>query len=299
MILAAAAADVWAWRPHPDAWLLATLLIGGYLYALAALGPKLAPGGRAATTRQRVCFISGVVLLWLAADWPLDQLSDSLFSFHMVQHLVFAFLAAPLIILGMPTWLLRDLLKRPLVAKVFRGITRPLVALVVLNLWAAGYHWPALVNLSVTNDWFHLLVHVAWVVAGLVMWWPVLSPLPEFPHLSYPLAMMYLFGQSLVPTVPASFLTFAETPLYQAYAQAPRVLGLDAVTDQQIAGLTMKIGGGLFLWAVITFLFFRWNHEEETGGPDLLYWHENEHRLRESVATSTASDPIRRQGEIT
>ena len=282
--------DVWAWRPNPDTWLLATLLIGGYLYALSALGPKFAPGHRAATTRQRTCFLSGVALLWLAAGWPLDQLSDYLFTFHMIQHLVFSFLAAPLIILGMPTWLLRYMLKPPMVARIFRAATGPLAALVVFNLWAAGYHWPILVNLSVTNEWFHLLVHVAWVVAGLILWWPVLSPLPEYPHLSYPLGMAYLFGQSILPTVPASFLTFAETPLYRAYAEAPRVLGLDAVVDQQIAGLTMKIGGGLFLWAVIMLLFFRWSHEEETGGPDLLYSHEKKNRLH-SRAASTVRDP--------
>ena len=281
--------DVWAWTPHPDAWLLATLLIGGYTYALAALGPRLAPGRRPASRRQRLSFLAGAFLLWAAADWPLDQLGDYLFSFHMVQHLVFAFLAAPLLILGMPSWLLRYLLKPAPVAKIFRAATKPMGALVIFNMWAAGYHWPVLVNLSVTNDWFHLLVHVLWVVAGLIMWWPVLSPLPEFPHLSYPLRMGYLFGQSILPTVPASFLTFAETPLYAAYADLPRVLGLDVITDQQIAGLTMKIGGGLFLWAVIMALFFRWSHEQETGAPDLLYWHEHEHQLREAPLAASPS----------
>lgn len=283
--------DVWTWRPHPDAWLLATLLIGGYLYALAAWGPRLAPGRRTATLRQRVSFLAGATLLWLAADWPLDELSDYLFGFHMVQHLVFAFLAAPLLILGMPTWLLRRLLRPAPVAAVFRAATKPLGALVVFNVWAAAYHWPALVNLSVTNDWFHLFVHVLWMLAGLVMWWPVLSPLPEFPHLSYPARLGYLFGQSILPTVPASFLTFADSPLYEAYARAPRLFGLDAVTDQQIAGLTMKIGGGLFLWAVIMALFFRWSHEEETGAPDLFYWHEHERSLRDVGLAGAGAGP--------
>ena len=284
----APATDVWAWQPHPDAWLLATLLLGGYVYALSAWGPRLAHGRRPATLRQRASFIAGVVLLWLAADWPIDQLSEYLFGVHMVQHLVFSFLAAPLLILGLPTWLLRKLLAPPAVAAVFRAATKPLGALLIFNFWAAAYHWPLLVNLSVTNEWFHLLVHVLWVVAGLIMWWPVLSPLPEFPHLPDPLRMGYLFGQSILPTVPASFLTFAEAPLYEAYARAPRVLGLDAVTDQQIAGLTMKIGGGLFLWAVIMALFFRWSHEQESGAPDLLYWHEHEDSLRHAGLTAAA-----------
>lgn len=287
--VADARADLWVWTPHPDAWLLATLLIGGYLYALSAWGPKLAPGRRPATPRQRACFIGGVALLWFAADWPIDTMSDHLFSVHMLQHLIFAFGAAPLIILGLPTWLLRRLLRPAPIAKLFGLFTRPLGALLVFNVWALAYHWPAAVNLSVTSDAFHFLVHVLWVLAGLVMWWPVLSPLPEYPHLSYPGRMAYLFGQSLLPTVPASFLTFSETPLYSEYARAVAVLGFDPVMDQQVAGLTMKIGGGLFLWAVIATLFFRWSHEEETGGPDMLYWHEHEHVLRAGTLTTTGN----------
>ena len=272
--------DIWAWQPHPDAWLLTTLIVGGYLYALSALGPRLAPGRKPATRRQRLCFLAGAALLWLGADWPLDELSDYSFGFHMVQHLLFAFGAAPLLILGMPTWLLRHLLGPPAVAKLFRAATKPIGALVIFNMWAAGYHWPVLVNLSATNDWFHLLVHFIWAVAGLIMWWPVLSPLPEFPHLSYPGRMGYLFGQSILPTVPASFLTFAESPIYATYAERAALIGFDPITDQQVAGLLMKIGGGLLLWTVITALFFRWSHEQESGAPDLLYWHEQEHQLR-------------------
>lgn len=84
--------------------------------------------------------------------------------------------------------------------------------------------------------------------------------------------MFYLFLQSFVPTIPASFLTFGSEPIYRFYAQAPRLWGLSAISDQQIGGLLMKIGGGLLIWAVIAALFFRWNYEEQTGAPDWLYW---------------------------
>ncbi|MGI8575921.1 MAG: cytochrome c oxidase assembly protein [Egibacteraceae bacterium] len=280
------------YQPHPDAWLLAATLAGGYTYLLASWGPRLAPGRPPATRRQRAYFLLGVATLWIGADWPVDTLADSLFSVHMVQHLLFSFIAAPLLILGTPAWLFRRLLKPPAVRATWAFATRPLVALVIFNLWAAGYHWPAAVNLSNTNEGFHLLVHVIWVVTALVMWWPVLSPLPELPHLSYPVRMGYLFGQSLLPTVPASFLTFGETVLYRTYEQAPRLYGLDAITDQQIAGLLMKIGGGLFLWAVIAALFFRWSYEEEHGAPDILYWRDFEAGLDRRQLTST----VRRNG---
>lgn len=271
------AAEPFAWQPHPDAWVLGTLLAGGYLYALAAWGPRHAPGRRPATGRQRACFLAGVAVLWLAADWPIENLSLHLFSVHMVQHMLFSFVAAPLLILGTPGWLWRRLFRRPAVAATVRVVTRPMFALVLFNAWVAAYHAPPLVELSVYNPLAHFFIHVVWVVTALIMWWPVLSPLPEFPHLSYPLRMAYLFGQSIVPTVPASFLTFSHGPLYEAYAAAPRVATwLTVVQDQQMAGLLMKIGGGLLLWGVITVLFFRWASEEQSGGPDALYWRDLE-----------------------
>ena len=55
------------------------------------------------------------------------------------------------------------------------------------------------------------------------MWWPVVSPLPEMPALSPPGQMIYLFLQSLAPTIPASFLTFGRSPLYPVYEAFPRI----------------------------------------------------------------------------
>jgi putative membrane protein len=266
----------WTWQPHPDAWLLVVLVLGGYLYALSAWGPRYAPGRRPATPRQRTCFLLGAFTLWLAADWPIHGLANRMFSIHMFQHMLFSLVAAPLLILGTPGWLLRRLLRPRPVRVVWARITRPLPALILFSLWIAVYHWPVLVNLSVRNDLAHFLVHVVWVGISLVMWWPVLSPLPEFPHLSYPGRMAYLFGQSILPTVPASFLTFSERLLYRAYENTPTLWGLSRVEDQQIAGLLMKVVGGFLIWGVIAAMFFRWYHEQETGGPDLLYWRDLE-----------------------
>jgi putative membrane protein len=91
--------------------------------------------------------------------------------------------------------------------------------------------------------------------------------------------MLFLLGQSFLPTVPASFLTFATTPIYDFYARAPRLWGISAVTDQMIAGLTMKIGGGLILWSVIALLFFRWYAKEQTPQADVIGWEDFEREL--------------------
>lgn len=270
-----------AWQPHVDAWLLVLVVGGAYAWALSALAPA---GRPAATARQRTCFAAGLAALWVGADWPINGLAEAWFSAHMAQHLLFSLVAAPLLILGTPGWLLRRLLRPRPVRAAWRALTTPIVALLVPTLWTAAYHWPPIVELSVRSAPFHLLVHVLWVSTALVMWWPVLSPLPELPHLSYPGRMAYLFGHSLLPTVPASFLTFGQQVLYPTYGVPPRFLGFDPITDQQVAGLLMKVGGGFFLWAVIAWLFFRWQSEEQSGGPDVLYWRDLEPSLQLELA---------------
>lgn len=272
------------WQPHPDVWLIIVLLLGGYFYALSAWGPKLAPGRAAASRRHRLCFYAGIASIWLAADWPVSVLAENLFSMHMLQHLVFSLVSAPLLLLGIPGWLFRKLLSSRPVNAIWRTLTKPIVALVVFNAWIAIYHWPPVLDLSVTNDGFHLLTHIGWIATALIMWWPVLSPLPELPHLAPPQRMLYLFGQSIVPTVPASFLTFGETMLYQSYGNAPLMFGIDPLTDQQVAGLLMKIAAGFFIWGVITVLFFRWSADDDSGAPDRLYWRDVEPGFKNMTA---------------
>lgn len=264
------------WQPHPDAWLLGILLLGGYFYAMAAWGPSLAPGRAPASRRHKQAFVAGVATLWLASDYPIHGLSEELFSVHMLQHTIYSLISAPLLILGVPGWLWRKLLSPRPVQAVWRVATKPLIALAIFNGWIVIYHSPMMVNTSVHSEVLHFLMHIAWVVTALVMWWPVLSPLPEFPHLSQAGRMLFLFAQSIVPTVPASFLTFSHAPVYGAYDTATRAFGLGVIDDQQIAGLLMKIGGGFLIWGVIAVLFFRWATQERTGGPDPLYWRDLE-----------------------
>lgn len=269
------------WHPHPDVWLLVVALVGGYLFALVRLAPTRAPKDEPPVTRsQAAAFLVGVATLWLGADWPMHELSeDYLFSAHMVQHMLFSLVAPPLLLAGTPRWLLRTLLAPPWLMRAVRFVTRPLVALIFFNGVIVITHWPVLVDLSLRSELVHLAAHTVLVTSALAMWWPVVGPLPELPSLPEPAKMFYLFLQSVVPTVPASFLTFASTPIYSFYAAAPRLWGISAVTDQRVGGLIMKIVGGALLWAVIAVIFFRWSAKEQRQEVETVSWHEFEHEL--------------------
>jgi cytochrome c oxidase assembly factor CtaG len=103
------------------------------------------------------------------------------------------------------------------------------------------------------------MMHVVLGLAAGVFWLPVVNRQPQLRRYSYPQRMLYLAVQSLVPAVPASLLTFSTHSMYHS-----------SVTDQQIGGAIMKIGGGLILWTVLGYTFFRWFAEDVSSWDELL-----------------------------
>lgn len=275
------AGSAFEFHPHPDVWLLIAVLSLGYFAALRFLGPRIVPPGREiASRKQKTLWFLGVAALWVGADWPVHDLSEGyLFSVHMVQHTIFTFVAPPLLLMGMPEWLLRKLLAPRPLRQAIRLLTRPLVAFAIFNVLIAVTHWGTIVDASVRSGPVHLTVHTLLVSAALLMWWPVIAPLPETARLSGPGKMLYLFGQSILPTVPASFLTFATEPIYKAYAEFPRLWGIGVVADQRMAGLIMKVGGGLLLWSIIAVMFFRWSSAQERQEIEEITWDDFEREL--------------------
>jgi putative membrane protein len=271
---------------HPDVLALVAALEGGYLLALRRLGPRWVPAGEAVVTRKRVVLYSlGVLTILVAASWPIHDLAEQyLFSVHMVQHMLISLVAPPLMLMGLPEWLLRRMLSPRPVRWLARRVTRPFIALILFNTVIVATHWPAWVDLTLRVHWFHFVSHALLFGSAACMWWPVIAPLPEMPSLSYPGRMVYVFLQSVVPTVPASFLTFGHHVIYPFYAAAPRIWGISALTDQLIAGLIMKLAGGAILWTVILVTFFRWHAEEQANeGWDALEFRDVEREIRSEM----------------
>ena len=255
----------WAWHPHPDVWLLVAVLAGGY-----AVGLRRRPA--AATPGQVAAYSLGVLILWVGADWPVHDLAEGyLYSVHMVQHMLFSLVAPPLLLMGIPAGLARRILAPSRRFAVVQRLARPLPALLIFNSVLVISHWPAFVDLTLRVHAVHFTAHAVLFASALLMWCPVVAPLPEL-RISPPGQMFYLGLQSIVPTVPASFLVFGREPLYRFYEHVPRLWALSAGEDQRIAGLLMKIGGGMLLWTVITALFFRWHAESDAADQAARHW---------------------------
>jgi putative membrane protein len=258
-----------AWQPHPDVWLLVALFAVGYALAMTRLGPRLAPSGTPVVTRFQVTsYSAGLLALWVASDWPIHDVAERyLFSVHMLQHVTYSMIAAPLMLIGTPAWFARWLLSPRWLLATVRRLSRLIPATLLFNFVVIVTHTPFVVNAALEHALLHFGIHALIFVSSLIVWMPVLSPLPEVPRLPPLGRMLFLFLQSVVPTVPASFLTFGATPLYSFYDHVPRLFGISALNDMQIAGVVMKIGVGLTIWLILTILFFRWYSAEEDHAP--------------------------------
>ena len=267
------------WHPHPDVWLVLGTVVAAYIIADRRHEQRT---GQLTPARQRKLFLGGMALLLVASEWPMHDLSENhLYSAHMVQHMLFTLVAAPLLVAGTPAWMLRQVLRPRWAFRTFRFLTRPLVAIILFNGVLLFTHWPDVVQASVTGPGIvHFAIHVLVVASAYVMWWPIVSPLPELPPMNPPAQLLYLFIQSLAPTIPASFLTFGHEPLYDIYATFPRIWGVDVMTDQLVAGLIMKLGGGILLWTVMAVVFFRWANREQREGWDALRFQGVEREIR-------------------
>ena len=259
LLAAARGTDFWRWQPHPEVWLLVGAVVVLAIYAVRVVGPKVVPAGSPVISRSQLAWLAlGVVLLWFASDWPMHDIAEEyLFSVHMTQHLLLTFAVPPAFLLATPEWLARLVLGQGLAKRVFYKIARPVPAAVAFNALQLFTHWPGVVNTSVENALVHYVVHAALVSTAFLLWIPVCGPLPEL-RISYPAQMLYLFVISIVPTVPAAWLTFADGSVYSAYDIPQRLGDISVTTDQQVAGLTMKLVGGGFLWLIITIRFFQW-----------------------------------------
>lgn len=262
-ILVAAVDSPWQWEARPDVWLLVVALIMGYWWSTTTLRKALrAP---APSRGQVVRFGFGVAVLWGAVDWPLDRIGDDfLFSAHVVQFLMITLVAAPLLLVGTPVWLQAELL-RPLQSPM-RVLRRAPVALGLFQLVLVGTHLPYVVNLYASNSLVHFGLHALWLLSALVFWMPILGAEPVAQPLRPPLKVVYLIAATIVPTIPASFLTWSETAFYEPYSSAPRLWGLSPTEDLQLAGAVMKVGGGFVLWGFILWVFVSWSAEANSPG---------------------------------
>jgi putative membrane protein len=246
----------WRFQAHPEVWLLVLALAGAWIYAVKVIGPRIMPASEVVTRRHTRLFALTMVLLWFASDWPMHDIAEEyLYSVHMVQHMILSYFVPPLALLATPEWLFRLIVGEGGVYRWVRRLTRPVPAALFYNTVVVLTHIPALVNLSASTGPVHYILHVLVVTSALLMWMPVCGPAPEL-RMGHGAKMVYLFSLSFITIIPGAWLSFSEDAVYDHYDTPVRVWGLSVISDQQAAGAIMKVGGTIFIWTIIVFIFF-------------------------------------------
>ena len=259
----------WTWRPYPGVW----LFVLGLLLACIVIRRRAdRPAGR--EHAHAVWLALGVVLVWVALDWPVGALGGYLASAHMAQFLLLALTAPPLILLG-----LHPAVGGPAVAgdsgpamrsgspagapgPVRRLVTHPLVAIAVFSAVVILTHLPVVTDRLMPTQAGSFAIDTAWFGAGLLFWWPVVSP-DRPAWFGTPVRIVYLFANMVLMTAPGAMITFSNLPIYATFELAPPIPGITPINDQRLAGLNMRVGAAIATWLAISILFLRWNRDEE------------------------------------
>jgi len=248
----------WSWRAYPGVWIMIALL--GLLMLIGR--PTAMTGG------QRGLWLLGSAFLWAALDWPLGVLGAGyLLSAHALQFLLVVYVAVPLLLAGVPPAWFDGVGRHPAVVGLLRSVTHPVAATVLFTAVLVVSHFPFVLDTLRPSQSGSFALDIAWVLAGVLLWWPVIVAVPARPWFPPPVKILYLFVSGLPCTGVGIVLTLTELPLYGLYELAPRVQAIPARVDQQAAGMIMWVVAHLMTLAAISVVFFQWARGIETEAP--------------------------------
>lgn len=267
---AATLASGWSFEPL---LVLPLVVVAIGWWRLLAAVDRRHPEHRVAPVR-RWAFLAGLLAILVALQSGIARYDTTLFSIHMVQHLLLTLVAPPLLALGAPvTQLLRASsaegrarwILPVLQSRVVAVIGHPVVAWIVFAsvMWAA--HFSPLFDLSLENRLVHDLEHAVFLGAGLLFWWPVVGLDPAPHRMGHPARLLYVFLQMPQNSFLAMAILFTGTPLYPHYVTLGSPYGIDPLADQQLAaGIMWFVGDLLFLGALLAVLT-GWMRSEARG----------------------------------
>jgi putative membrane protein len=215
---------------------------------------------------------AGLLIIAIALLSPLDHASDVLFSAHMAQHELLMLIAAPLIVLGRPIapvmWALprgfrvqaRHAAHRPLLAKTWHVITSPFFALAIHAAARWLWHVPALFNAALADERIHAFQHLTFFMTAVLFWWTMIHG--RYGRYGYGVGVAFVFLTLIHSGLLAAMISFADQPLY-AHGQRTIRIGMDALVDQQRAGLLMWVPAGIIMMAIGLAIFAAWLGQSE------------------------------------
>ena len=266
-------------------WRTSIVLICGFFAVAYSLGwwrlRRIRGGNSAkvATVWRLVSYWAGWLILFLALVSPIEVLSGQLFTFHMIQHLMIAMFAPPLLWLGEPLpivmwglplrvrlWFGRNLFAKHAPARPYlQSVTQPFVLWGLFFLFLWGWHDANLYNLTLRQGWVHDLEHATFFYSAMGLWWHITGAGPRL-HKRFSYMARIGFALACVPAnmIAGVAIAMANTVIYTYYETVPfSTFNMDVLTDQKLGGAIMWVPGSMMYVIAVVVLITVWLNEQE------------------------------------
>ncbi|WP_127587515.1 cytochrome c oxidase assembly factor CtaG [Paenibacillus koleovorans] len=277
--------EIWS----PLNMVIAILIAVAYLGLIGPYRTKVFRESEPVSVGKALCFLLGLLVYYMAHGGPIDLLGHLMFSAHMTSMTLAYLVAPPLMLLGIPGWMIRPLIRHPRAKKVFAFLTHPMLTVFIFNVLFSFYHMPFIHDYVMTHFTVHRILFFVLLVSAFMMWWPVLNPTPEVNPISELKKMAYIFSMGVLITPACALLIFADSTIYATYndpaiwaqamgycvptnAQAllqsfsggpADFLLLGAQEDQQLGGVIMKVAQEIVYGWALGYVFFSWYGREK------------------------------------
>jgi cytochrome c oxidase assembly factor CtaG len=258
----------WSFEP----FLVLPLIAAALVWTRAIRRVNAAHPDNPVPRRRSVFFLGGLLTIAIALQSGIERYDTTLFSIHMVQHILLTLVAAPLVALGAPVTLLlrvatpavrRRWILPVLHSRVLRILSFPVVAWIALAAVMWGTHFSALFDVALENRSVHDVEHLLYLTAGFLFWWPAVGLDPSPWRMNHPVRALYVFLQMPQNTLLAVIILNAGVPLYHHYATLVRPWGPTALLDQQYAAGIMWLSGDMLFITAMAAIMAGWMRHEE------------------------------------
>ncbi|GIO19355.1 protein CtaG [Oceanobacillus oncorhynchi subsp. incaldanensis] len=281
------------WSPY---FMIYILMIGLIYFLITGPFRHKLGGTSPPSFLQKISFYSALFLLYIVKGSPIDLMTHITLTAHMIQMGVYLFIFPILIIKGIPKWIWKKIIYKPVINAIVHLLTKPVISLLLFNALFSFYHVPAIFNFSKSVPIAHTSISIILLVAAFIMLLPIVPPIKELDKISSLLKIVYILVGSVLITPACAIIIFADVPLYDAYTQngawlqalslcvpnnvlqnissnlsGPEMFTtMTTLVDQQLGGITMKIMQEIIFGTIYTTIFFKWFNKKEIRKIDPL-----------------------------
>ncbi|KQL54754.1 cytochrome C oxidase assembly protein [Heyndrickxia shackletonii] len=272
------------WSPF---FLLTILFITVLYFLITTVWRKHFKNSEPLKVKQATYFILSMVLLYAVKGSPIDLMGHIMFSMHMIQMSFLVMIIAPLFILGIPNWLWLSILGLPVVKQIFRFFTKPVISVILFNVFFSLYHLPFVFDTIKKSEIEHGLYTLFLFILAVFLWWPMINKVPGQNQLSGVKKVAYLITSAILLTPACGIIIFAGHPIYQTYSDStswlqamslcvpmdtlanlnlsgPELFSpLPVLEDQQLGGVIMKIVQEIADIVILGKILFEWFRKDQ------------------------------------